>query len=103
MTLERDPVPVIILAENLNAYENEMAQYGLDPDDPFLYPAYTLSGAYATSLQLPNGTQWCVVGKNADRAAMTFLQNVYGYPVDIHVALAVQHSDVAIDPKLLNG
>lgn len=102
MTLTRDPVPVIILAENVNAYVNEMTQYDLDPVDPFLYPVYDLSSAYAVSLGLPvDTTKWCCVGRDVSRSAQLFLRSVYGDQVEIHDALNVQHDDLAIRPELL--
>lgn len=95
--LGRDPVPVIVLAQDRETWERLAADYGLDADDPFIYPVY--SEADVASLSLPADTPWC--NDRGDARAVKAMIALYGNSQTIHGALAVQHAGKAIPPRLL--
>lgn len=99
--LTRAAAPVIVLAANRDEFEQRMIAYGMDADDPFIYPCYDATTAHDVSLSLPDDTPWCKTNGNVSEAGARYLQQVYGPAVTMAEALNVQHNDVAINPKLL--
>lgn len=101
--LSRDGSLVIVLAPNEAEYLYQVTKYGLSGETlrAGIFPVYSLDEAHTVSLGMPDGTPWCVMDGPVSEAAKGFLNQVYGTPVTVAVALNVQNNEYAISPRAL--
>lgn len=86
------PVKFIMVALTHGLIEDELRQYGLTPDNPYVQ-AVTVADELPDALALPEGTKWCLV-EFGRSDVITPLVHRFGFNTKIPDAIRLLNDEI---------